>query len=152
MKLARCFVLLAMFAFVSARCEAASAKIIKTLPHFLDLQGRHTLHPSLFERDAYQDELKRHPDRCSGMRFDIQWKSRDLKKATVRLEVRGAKTPPRKEEVFETEVKAGGLFSRWSALRVEGKDFRRIGEIRAWRVSVWDGGQMLAEEKSFLWD
>lgn len=152
MKLARCLVMLTMVAFLTAPTDAASAKIIKTLPHFLDLQGRHTIQPSLFERDAYQDELKRHPDRCSGMRFDIQWKSRDIKTATVRLEVRGAKTPPRKNEVFETQVKAGGLFSHWSALRVEGKDFRRIGEIRAWRVSVWDGAQMLAEEKSFLWD
>jgi hypothetical protein len=151
MKLARWFCFVAMVALLAADARAATARIIKTLPHFLDLQGKHTLHPSLFERDAYQAELKRHPDRCSGMRFDVQWKSHDIKTATVRLEVRGAKTPPRKTEVFEHEVKAGGFFRRWSSLRVEGKDFERIGQIMAWRVSVWDGGELLAEEKSFLW-
>jgi hypothetical protein len=85
------------------------------------------------------------------MRFDVQWKSHDLKKATVRLEVRGAKTPPRRDELFEREVKAGGFFRRWSSLRVEGKDFERVGKIMAWRVSIWEDGQLLAEEKSFLW-
>jgi hypothetical protein len=151
MNLVRYICVSVALAFFAASGQAATAKIIKTLPHFLDLEGKHTLHPSLFERDAYQAELKRHPDRCSGMRFDVQWKSHDLKSATVRLEVRGAKTPPRKDEVFEHEVKAGGFFRRWSSLRVEGKDFERIGEIRAWRVSVWNGGELLAEEKSFLW-
>src|SRR5215217_7440794 len=82
---------------------AATAKIIKTLPHYLDEKGRHTLHPSLFERDAYQQELKRHPERCSGMRFDVQWKAHELKAQPVRirLEVRGSQTAPRQKEVFE---------------------------------------------------
>jgi hypothetical protein len=132
---------------------ASEAKILKVLPHLLDKQGRHTIYPSLFERDFYQAELRKNPENCSGMRFDIQWKGRHFNKrpATVRLEVRGVNTPPRKAEQFEQSVPAGGFFGKWSQLRVEGKDFARIGAIRAWRVTLWEGERQLAEQKSFLW-
>jgi hypothetical protein len=132
--------------------EAGGAKIIKTLPHYLDEQGRHTIHPSLFERDAYQQELKSHPERCSGMRFDVQWKGKGIanQMVKVRLEVRGEKTPPRTMETFNQDVK-GRRLSQWSSLRVSGEDFKRTGNILAWRVSVWQGATLLAEQKSFLW-
>ena len=49
-----------------ASVEASSARvarITKVLPHLLDDKGRHTLSPSLYERDAYQAELRKNPDR-----------------------------------------------------------------------------------------
>jgi len=132
--------------------QAASAKIIKMLPHYLDQQGRHTVDPSLFERDSYQQELKLHPERVSGMRFDVQWNGKGIANQVlkVRLEVRGNNTSPRAFEVFEQEVKARRL-SQWSSLRVSGEDFKRTGKIIAWRVSLWLGETQLAEQKSFLW-
>ena len=51
----------------------ANPKISKVLPHWLDKQGRHTLSPSLFERDAYQAQLRANPDQRSGIRFDVKW-------------------------------------------------------------------------------
>jgi hypothetical protein len=133
--------------------DAASAKIIKTLPHYLDLEGRHTLRPSLFERDSYQEELKRHPAKCSGMRFDVQWKARELKGAPVRLrlEVRGAHGAPRQAEIFEEEIRAKGHFSQWTSIKVSGENFKRTGAILAWRLTLWNGEALLAEQKSFLW-
>jgi len=138
---------------IAASAHGATGKIVKTLPHYLDLQGRHMLRPSLFERDAYQNELKQHPDRCSGMRFDVQWKAHQTTAThpKLRLEVKGANLPPRKIEVIEIELKKPGFFSKWSGLAVTGADFKRIGAIQAWRVSLWDGDQMLSEQKSFLW-
>jgi hypothetical protein len=138
---------------ISNSVDAATAKIIKTLPHYLDLKGRHTLHPSLFERDAYQAELKAHPEQSSGMRFDVQWKARGLKDnpVRVRLEVRGVETPPRQTEVFEEEIRAKGHFSRWTSLNVTGDRFKRTGAILAWRVTIWSGETQLAEQRSFLW-
>jgi hypothetical protein len=135
----------------TASAAAADARIVKVLPHFLDSAGRHTLHPSLFERDGYQAHLKAHPELCSGMRFDVQWKGHRLEKGQIKLEVRGAKTPPRQVETFSNDLKSGGLFSRWSAVKVSGEDFKRVGSIIAWRISLWDGDQQLAEQKSFLW-
>src|SRR4051812_22210269 len=130
---------------------ASEARIIKVLPHFLDKAGRHTLHPSLFERDGYQARLRAHPELCSGMRFDVQWKGRKLQNGRIKLEVRGANTPPRAIETFLNNLKGGGVFSRWSGLEVAGEDFKRVGSIIAWRVSLWDGDQQLGEQKSFLW-
>ena len=53
---------------------ADGARVVKVLPHFLDLQGRHTLSPSLFERDAYQALLRKNPGQRSAVRFDVQCK------------------------------------------------------------------------------
>jgi hypothetical protein len=149
MKFARGLLLTALL--LAIPLDAAEARIIKVLPHFLDAKGRHTVHPSLFERDGYQAHLKSHPELCSGMRFDVQWKGRKLQNGQIKLEVRGANTPPRQTETFSTNLKGGGIFSQWSGLKIAGEDFRRIGSIIAWRISVLDGDQTLAEQKSFLW-
>jgi hypothetical protein len=34
---------------------------------------------------------------------------------------------------------------------VRGEQFRSGGVISAWRVSLWDGDKVVAEEKSVLW-
>lgn len=134
--------------------DGATAKILKTLPHFLDSAGRHTLHPSLFERDAYQAELKAHPERTSGIRFDVQWKAREVKAKTLRmkLEVRAANTPPRGVEVFESDTRAPAFFSRWTSIAISSQEFNRIGPLIAWRITLWDGPDLLAEQRSFLWE
>jgi hypothetical protein len=141
---------LAIFA-LALTAHAAEGRIVKVLPHFLDKNGKHTLHPSLFERDAYQAHLKTHPELCSGMRFDVQWKGRKLQDPKLKLEVRGAKIPARQTETFSHDLKSGGLFSRWVGITVPVEDFNRLGAIVAWRVSLWDGQNQLIEQKSFLW-
>ena len=131
--------------------HAAEGRIVKVLPHFLDKNGKHTLYPSLFERDSYQAHLKIHPELCSGMRFDVQWKGRKLRQPNVKLEVRGANIPARKIETFSRGLKSGSAFSRWAGITVPVEDFNRLGSIVAWRVSLWDGETQVAEQKSFLW-
>src|SRR5256885_6498812 len=83
----------AMAAGFASPTEAATARIIKVLPHLLDRKGRHTLSPSLYERDAYQGFLRKNPDQCSGLRFDVQWKAKrvDWSQLKLRVEIRGSK-------------------------------------------------------------
>ena len=143
------FLLLA--AAVSA--EAATGRVIKVLPQFLDRQGRHALSPSLYDRDAYQVYLRQHPDQRSALRFNVQWKAKSARGTTLKLrvELRGGaygRLPPQK--VLEQEVKPG-TFSRWNTLTLGGDDYKNLGEMTAWRVTLWDGNQMLGEQKSFLW-
>ena len=64
--------LLACLLALEVSALAASGKIIKVLPFFLDLKGRHSLHPSLYERDAYQAYLRQHPELRSGLQIDVQ--------------------------------------------------------------------------------
>src|SRR5689334_25337849 len=85
----------------------ATGRVIKVLPHFLDLKGRAALSPSLYDRDAYQVELRDHPEKRSGIRFDMQWKTRgavwsDLK---LRVELRGvAQGESAKQMVLERNL------------------------------------------------
>jgi hypothetical protein len=131
--------------------EAASGKIIKVLPHLLDAEGRHTIYPSLYERDAYQAYLRQHPGAQSGLRFDVQWKGRNSEKLQLRLELRGSKEKaPTQLTLTEGKTKRG-LFSNWTRLPLAGEERRKFGDLVAWRATLWEGDQMIAEQKSFLW-
>ena len=149
----RSLILLLLWLGASAPLEASSAKIIKVLPHFLDNEGRHSLSPSLYERDAYQALLRNNPSRRSGLRFDIQWKAKQSKAPHVilRIELRGSKAPLDKALVLEQIVKPKRLFSSWSALTLSEEVYEKLGDLSAWRTTLWDGDQLLAELKSFLW-
>jgi hypothetical protein len=137
-----------------AAASAATGRVIKVLPQFLDLQGRHALSPSLYDRDAYQAYLRFHTNEVSGMRFAVQWKASDATTNTLKLrvEIKGVThgdLPP--TVVLEKDVKPGGWFSHWAYLPLTGDDFKKIAEVTAWRATLWDGDKMLGEQKSFLW-
>jgi hypothetical protein len=132
--------------------HAGPAKILKVLPHYLDDEGRHSLSPSLFERDAYQAFLRGNPDKQSALRFDVNWKARRSGKQplVLRLELRGSGGDPITPLVLERTVKPG-WFSRWTSLRLKPEDYQAFGQLVAWRASLWAGKDLRAEQKSFLW-
>lgn len=143
----------AVFA-VSASASEPTGKIAKVLPLLLDLQGRHTVSPSLFDRDAYQAELRKHPEKCSGIRYDVLWQAYGAKQQplTLRVELKGLFG----EKVFkstkiESQVTASSSTRRWTGLSLVGEDFKAFGKITAWRATLWSGDRMLDEQKSFLW-
>jgi len=143
--------LVLLFSASALGTEAANGRIIKVLPHLLDRDGRHTLSPSLYERDAYQAFLRKNPGRCSGLRFDIQWKA---KRATgtrllLRVEIRGSKEA--RPVLLEQPAWPNLWYRRWSSLRVDGDSYQKVGEVIAWRVTLWKGDRLVAEQKSFLW-
>lgn len=133
--------------------SAASGKVVKVLPHFLDLKGRHSLSPSLYDRDAYQAQLRQNPDQCSGVRFDILWRGRSEtnEMATLRVELRGtARGDLPGQTSLETQVRITGT-GHWARLKLDGENYKKFGEITAWRATLWSGDQLLGEQKSFLW-
>lgn len=136
--------------------DAATGRVVKVLPHYLDLKGRHSLSPSLYDRDAYQARLRQHPEQRSGLRFDVLWRGRAAGGTTLKLraELRGtAKGNLPSQTTLETEVKLGtsGVASHWASLTLAGDDYKKFGEVSAWRVTLWNGDQFVAEQKSFLW-
>ena len=134
---------------------AATGRVLKVLPHLLDHKGRHSLSPSLFDRDAYQAQLRQNPDQRSALRLDILWRARNATspKLKLRAQLRGtAKGELPREITLETEVEVrSGSVSKWSALKLEGKAYKEFGDVTAWRVTLWDGEQLVGEQKSFLW-
>src|SRR5437773_6713530 len=93
---------------------AESAKVFKALPQYLDLQGRHTLSPSLFERDAYQAILRKNPDKRSGLRFEIHWKAPGAKEVKMRVEMRGANGKEPTKATVEKVVASCSSASKWT--------------------------------------
>jgi hypothetical protein len=131
--------------------SAASARLVKVLPQFVDLKDRIALNPSLYERDAYQVYLREHPEERAGLRFVAQWKSRDSGQLKLRVEMRGNRGTTGTTAVVENMVKFRGLLSTWSRVSLTGEAYKQFGELSAWRATLWDGDRLVSEQKSFLW-
>ncbi len=142
--------LLCLIALTAIDGRAAEATIAKVLPHYLDEEGRHTLGPGLLDRDTYQAELRRNPTKIRAVRFDIKWSGRArAQPLTLRIEARGSKaasTPI----TLETAAQSG-LLANWTSLSLNSAAYQKLGQIEAWRATLWDGQTLLAEQKSFLW-
>ena len=136
---------------VSTTAHAATVRIVKVLPHFMDLQGRIALNPSLYERDAYQVQLRTKPEERSGLCFDVQWKSRDATRLKLRVELRGNRGRYGTTALVEEPVKFRGIFSTWSRVTLTGDAYKKFGELSSWRATLWDGDKLVAEQTSFLW-
>jgi hypothetical protein len=147
---------LALYSWLAAglSAQAATGRIMKVLPFFLDVKGRQALSPSLYERDSYQAQLRLHPEHCSGIRFAVEWKARPpvWEPLKLKVELRGiAQGSTPRQLTFEEDVKSTGWFGRWSSFNLTGDDYKAFGEVTAWRVSIWEGEKLLGEQKSFLW-
>lgn len=139
---------LLLLGVISTTDAARPGKISKVLPHWLDLQGRHTLSPSLLERDAYQSKLRDDRTLCSGIRFDVKWAKNTSGTVKLQLELRvtGEAKPIVREQAVKPSRRGG-----WDAVTLDGDAFKAIGKIIAWRVRLLNGDIELAERRSFLW-
>ena len=134
--------------------SAATGRVIKVLPQFLDLKGRNSLSPSLYERDLYQSTLRQNTNLCSGMRFYVQWKAKGQAWAPLklRLEMRGvARGDYPKRLTLETPVEPRNSYSHWTQFDLVTEAYKEFGQVTAWRVTLWEGNKLLGEQKSFLW-
>ncbi len=142
--------------------RAADAKVRKVLPNLVDLEGRASLHPSLYERDAYQAYLRKNPDLVGGMRFDVLW-SAPVAKAQpleLRLELRGATLRTNNAPAGVTQTNAVTLTNavtparfgaRWTRVTLSPETLRQVGDVTAWKATLLRGGSELASTQSFLW-
>ena len=148
-------IILASLGVVAAThaADAVTGRVVKVLPFLVDQQGRIATSPSLFDRDAYQAYLREHTNEISAVRFDVLWKATKApdEKLKIAVELRGigAKSVPT-FTTLETNV-VPGIFRRWTAIPLAGEDYKNFGRVVAWRVTLWNGDQLLGEQKSFLW-
>jgi len=154
-RLCLCLAILCLTALPARPAPAlpASGKVIKALPQFHDQQGRTALSPSLFERDAYQAWLRKHPTQPTGLRLAVQWKARgvDWSRLKLRAELRGVLGNSLHTTTLELPVNKKSHFSRWTDFKIDGEDFKQFGRLVAWRVTLWEGDQQIAAQQSFLW-
>jgi hypothetical protein len=150
----RLCILLILYCGMTARTLcAADGKVIKTLPEYLDAKDRASIAPSLYERDAYQAWLRKHPTEQAGLSLEVQWKASgvDWSKTKLRAEMRGVLENTSVTKTLEIPVKKSGLFSTWTEFKLKGDDFHQLGKLVAWRVTLWEGDKQVAEQESFLW-
>ena len=76
--------------------------------------------------------------------FYVRWSPRTV--SLVKFEYRQVGKPA---EVFEQTYVPHGETRK--LFEVRGEQFRSGGVVSAWRVSLWDGDKVVAEEKSVLW-
>jgi hypothetical protein len=148
-----CCTLVGLLATLSS-AHAAAGRVIKVLPLFLDLDGKSTVSPSLYERDAYQFQLRQHPEKRCAIRFAIQWKAHAaVGPVTLRIELRGSApgSAPTRMTIEKAVKPDGGWFGQWTDLLLDGEDYKDFGELIAWRASLWENDWLLGEQKSFLW-
>jgi hypothetical protein len=133
--------------------EAVSpGRIVKTLPFLVDTKGQIAVSPSLFDRDAYQADLRDPTNHVSAIRFDILWQAKPVSAVwKLRLELRGVAvdgTP--RQQTLETIIHPPA-FRHWDSLTLDGTNYQNFGQIAAWRSTLWEGDVQVSEQKSFLW-
>lgn len=144
---------LGLFAPVHAGDEV-SGRVLKVLPLLLDREGQVAQSPSLFDRDAYQAELRAKTNLVSGIRYDVLWSAKNAAGVTnlnLRVELRGvdAASQP-KFKTLQTPVMPG-KFRKWTSLPLTSEEYHSFVSITAWRATLWEGDRLLGEQKSFLW-
>jgi hypothetical protein len=133
--------------------DAVSGRVVKVLPLLLDLKGRDAVSPSLYDRDAYQVHLRQHTNEISAIRFDVLWKASNASgvKLKLRVELRGVGAGGLPRQMTLEQSVTPGFFRRWTSLALGGADYNNLGELVAWRATLWSDDRLLGEQKSFLW-
>lgn len=148
----RLLLLVLVLGFTGLTTGAAEPRVVKVLPHLLDLEGRHSTSPSLFDRDAYQAWLRENPGQQSGLRYDVQWRAA-AGEYTLKVELLGRVVEGRPlRKTVEQQVTASRTRTLWSGIEFAGEEFKEFGRIVAWRVSLWQDDKELARQQSFLWE
>jgi len=139
--------------FADTAPPGPTGRVEKILPLFLDLKGHDALSPSLFDRDAYQAYLRQHTNDVSAIRFDVLWKASGANDENLKLraELRGISSRGLPTQTVLEKTVTPGFFRSWTSLTLGGEDWKNFGSLIAWRVTLWDGKRILAEQKSFLW-
>jgi hypothetical protein len=131
---------------------AATGRVIKVLPQYLDLKGRASVSPTLIDRDLYQIRLREKPAERAGLQFCIQWKAAAAGDLKLRVEARGVMRDKLTAVItVEEPVQRTSRFSRWATIVFSADDYKRLETLTAWRVTLWDGDRLIGEQKSFLW-
>ena len=153
------FLLLLLLGAFAGNLRADSAPdpikghVAKVLTLLMDTNGVVAPSPSLFDRDAYQAYLLAHTNEISGVRMEVCWSARHARGTNlkVRVELKGIGTNGIPTEATLEQTVTPSLFHHWTALTLDGQGYKNFGVLAAWRATLWNGGQLLGEQESFLW-
>jgi hypothetical protein len=127
--------------------------VTKVLALLMDTNGEVAPSPSLFDRDAYQAYLLAHTNEISGVRFEVCWSAHHARGTNLklRLELKGIGTNGIPTQATLEQTVTPRFFHYWTPLTLNGPAYKNFGVLAAWRATLWNGGQRLDEQESFLW-
>ncbi|MCG3148015.1 MAG: hypothetical protein PCFJNLEI_01457 [Verrucomicrobiae bacterium] len=79
-----------------------------------------------------------------GESFRVSWSGRNV--TTVQMEYRQVNAP---DKISILDFKTGNRHT--TTFWIRGEDYLKAGPISAWRVTLWNGTEMLAAKTSALW-
>jgi hypothetical protein len=137
----------------AAAADAPSGYIVKMLPLLLDQKGHDAVSPSLYDRDAYQVYLRTHTNQVSAVRFDVLWRAMHVgdAKLKLKLELRGIGPDNLPRQTTLEQAVEPHFFRHWTSIPLAGDDYKKFGNVLAWRVTLWADDRMLGKQESFLW-
>ncbi|HEY1490364.1 MAG TPA: hypothetical protein VGF90_04925 [Verrucomicrobiae bacterium] len=137
----------------AAAADASTGYIVKMLPLLLDMKGHDAQSPSLYDRDAYQVYLREHTNDVSAIHFDVLWRAVNVGEAKLKLRLElhgiGPDNLPR-QTTLEQSVEPH-FFRHWTSIPLASDDYKKFGNVVAWRVTLWADDRMLGKQESFLW-
>ena len=128
--------------------------VLKVNRNLLDNLGYETFAVGDLKKEAdYQYMLRHSPLKQKGVRFHIKWKA-PRRSGAIRLvlDVQGlnAANLTTRDTVTQNYPDMDG-WAEWSTIDITGKQFKQIGEIMAWRVTICSGDRVMAELPSANW-
>ena len=141
------FIGLTAFGWLGCGSLSREPGLIKVLPHYLDEHGRHTTGVTLIDRDLYQLELRKDLAAVHGVRYNVNW--RGNAEMTVRLEVRSTKAGVAPLTLEQTATPESG--GTWTTILIDVDTYKKFGQPESWCVTLWQDGDQVAEQASFLW-
>ena len=77
----------------------------------------------------------------------------DWQPLSLRIELRGvAQGNSPKQLVLEEPLEnSASPLAHWASASLEGWAYKEFGSVTAWRVTLWEGKNLLSEQTSFLW-
>jgi hypothetical protein len=128
--------------------------ILKVNRTLFDNKGYETKEVGELKEEAvYQYELRHHPELQRGARFHIKWKApRGSAPFRLVLDVQGLTADNVSTRgTFTQDYPEHDGWAEWATMDISGKEFKRLGTIMAWRISLYKGDRVMAELPSGNW-
>jgi len=96
----------------------------------------------------YQNKLRKNPDLVRAMRYDVNWQGTGEVK--VRLELRSTKAGVETMIIEKAEI-ASFRRTHWTPILIDAATYKSFGQPESWRVTLWQDGDQVDAQASFLW-
>jgi hypothetical protein len=137
----------------AAPAQAPSAAVSKVFHEQRPLKFEPPLMDEVvsLSRAEWAARMREDPYQKRGDYFKIAWTSQIRGASHLKIVFEYRQKLLAEPQVIMVEAPGEAYGSHLTPIMIDGEAFTRGGPVTAWRVSIMDGGQVLATKQSFLW-